>query len=244
VDPSALAESIESQLRAQGNPARAVHEQRYLHSDLTFLGTGVPAVRAVAVKAWRAKPLTRADLHTVVMDLWARRIHECRMAAVELLVAGRAVLLAEDMDLVETLVRDAGTWALVDPLAITVAGSLVERFGSVGVVLDRWSSDEDFWVRRAALLALLGALRRGEGDLPRFLRYADAMLDEREFFIRKAIGWVLRETARKRPAEVLAWLAPRTHRASGVTMREAVKYLPSVEAARLMDAYRRGVPAT
>ena len=52
------------------------------------------------------------------------------------------------------------------------------------------------------------------------------MLEEREFFIRKAIGWVLREAGKRRPDDVAAWLAPRTDRASGVTMREAVKYLP------------------
>ena len=117
------------------------------------------------------------------------------------------------------------------------------RFPVIADVLDRWAADDDFWVRRTALLALLPGLRTGAGDLERFYRYADAMLDEREFFIRKAIGWVLRETGRKRPASVRDWLAPRTGRASGVTMREAVKYLAPDDAERLMAAYRRGEPA-
>jgi len=69
------------------------------------------------------------------------------------------------------------------------------------------------------------------------------MLVEREFFIRKAIGWVLREAGKRRPADVAAWLAPRTHRASGVTMREAVKYLPPEVGERLMAAYRERRPA-
>ena len=58
------------------------------------------------------------------------------------------------------------------------------------------------------------------------------MLEEKEFFIRKAIGWVLREAGKRRPDEVAAWLAPRTGRASGVTMREAVKYLPAADRER------------
>ena len=91
--------------------------------------------------------------------------------------------------------------------------------------LDRWAEDDDFWLRRSALLALLEALRRGGGDFPRFSRYADLMLEEKEFFIRKAIGWVLRDTARKRPDMVYEWLLPRAARASGVTLREAVKPL-------------------
>jgi 3-methyladenine DNA glycosylase AlkD len=69
------------------------------------------------------------------------------------------------------------------------------------------------------------------------------MLDEKEFFIRKAIGWVLREAGRRRPDEVAAWLGPRTHRASGVTMREAVKRLAPADAERLMTAYRERRPA-
>jgi DNA alkylation repair enzyme len=69
------------------------------------------------------------------------------------------------------------------------------------------------------------------------------MLAEREFFIRKAIGWVLRETAKARPEEVDAWLAPRTDRASGVTVREAVKYLPAPRRKALLAAYKAKRPA-
>ncbi len=65
------------------------------------------------------------------------------------------------------------------------------------------------------------------------------MLEEHEFFIRKAIGWTLRETGKKRPELVFAWLLPRAHRASGVTVREAVKYLPEEQRAEILAAARR-----
>jgi 3-methyladenine DNA glycosylase AlkD len=65
------------------------------------------------------------------------------------------------------------------------------------------------------------------------------MLEEREFFIRKAIGWVLREASKRRPDLVYAWIAPRAGRASGVTIREAVKYLPSAQRDEILAAYRR-----
>jgi 3-methyladenine DNA glycosylase AlkD len=70
------------------------------------------------------------------------------------------------------------------------------------------------------------------------------MLDEKELFIRKAIGWILREVSKKQPERVYAFIAPRTARASGVTMREAVKYLPAEQRDTLMAAYknRRGPP--
>jgi 3-methyladenine DNA glycosylase AlkD len=116
----------------------------------------------------------------------------------------------------------------------------VERFPELGGVLDRWVQDDDFWLRRSALLALLVPLRRGDGDFERFARYAEATLDEREFFVRKAIGWVLRETGKKRPDLVYEWLLPRATRASGVTVREAVKYLPDHEREEILRRYRSG----
>jgi 3-methyladenine DNA glycosylase AlkD len=64
------------------------------------------------------------------------------------------------------------------------------------------------------------------------------MLDETEFFIRKAIGWVLRETGKRRPQEVFEWLVPRTARVSGMTIREAVKDLDPDQREDLLNAYR------
>jgi 3-methyladenine DNA glycosylase AlkD len=158
------------------------------------------------------------------------------MVTVELLDIHVEQLPPEASTVIERLLRDSGTWALVDGLSASVMGGLVERFPELGAVLDRWAVDDDFWIRRAALLALLVPLRRGDGDFERFSRYADAMLDEREFFIRKAIGWVLRDTARKRPELVYSWLLPRAARASGVTLREAVKPLSEAQRGAVLAA--------
>lgn len=160
------------------------------------------------------------------------------MAVVELLVMGGDELEAGDVPMLERLLRESRTWALVDPLAANVVGRLDEGVG-IGPDLERWATDPDFWMRRSALLVHLMRLRSGVGNTDRFLRFADVMLDESEFFIRKAIGWGLRELGKKRPEVVEAWLAPRVHRASGVTMREAVKPLDAITAERLMVAYRR-----
>ena len=103
-------------------------------------------------------------------------------------------------------------------------------------VLERWAIDEDFWIRRSALLAHLVPLRQGRGDFDRFSRFADAMLEEKEFFIRKAIGWVLRDTSRKRPDLVYDWILPRAHRTSGVTIREAVKRLSTEQREAVLAA--------
>ncbi|HVE27386.1 MAG TPA: DNA alkylation repair protein [Sporichthya sp.] len=225
-------------LRAAGDPVRAEQERRYLKSTREHAGVTVPGVRRIAKQIG---PLDHDQLIRVVEDLWAGPFYECCAAAVELLELNVGSLGAGDLPLLERLIRESGTWALVDNLAASVVGALVERQPKLNRTLDRWATDPDFWVRRSALLALLGPLRRGGGDFEQFGRYADAMLTEKEFFIRKAIGWVLRDTSRTRPDLVFDWLLPRAGRASGVTTREAVKYLTADQRARIL-ARRSAVP--
>jgi 3-methyladenine DNA glycosylase AlkD len=242
-DPTVIATRLEADLRAVATPERAVSEKAYLKSDLEFLGATVWQTRAVVKATARAASLDHDELLRVVEALWAAPIFERRMAAVMLLELHPRQLGAGDLPFIERLIRDSLTWALVDGLAGDVVATIRTVDPSVESTLDRWATDPDFWVRRSSLLAELRALKAG-ADLGPFLRRADAMLKENEFFIRKAIGWVLREVAKKRPDEVSAWLAPRTGRISGVTIREAVRYLPDPEKTRLMEAYRRHLPAT
>ena len=240
-----LATRIEAELRRLGAPGRAAGAKSYLKSNLVFLGADTAGLRGTVKSLLRDAPeLDRAGLLSLVKELWPRGIFELRAAAVELLMQRGTLLEAADLARVERMLRDGHTWALVDALAVHVAGPLVVRFPRLGTTLDRWAEDADFWVRRASMLALILPIRRGKGDFERFARYADRMLEEREFFIRKAIGWVLRETSRKRPELVEAWLAPRTHRASGVTVREAVRHVPEARREALLAAYRERRPAT
>ena len=235
MDAAAVAAAIEDELRDAGTPERAAGEKAYLKSDLDFLGVTVAQVRTAVRRV--APSLDRAGLLAVVDELWTGPLFDRRLAAAVLLDARADVLQPADLALLERLIRASRTWALVDVLAGDVAGALLVRHPEAADGLDRWAADDDFWVRRSSLLALSRPLKSGL-PLDRFLRYADAMLDEKEFFVRKAIGWVLREEGKRRPDEVVAWLTPRTHRASGVTMREAVKYLPPDDRQSLLAAYR------
>jgi 3-methyladenine DNA glycosylase AlkD len=234
------AAQITATLRAAASPQRAASEQNYLKSTLEFSGTTVPDIRRIVTSWRRAHPdLTNSGLTALSVALWDGPVFECKLAAVILLADRRTLLEPGDAVTIEKLLRTSGTWALVDSLAADVMGSLVQRFPELLATLDRWAIDDDFWIRRSALLSLLVPLRRGEtAHFERFAGYADAMLTEREFFIRKAIGWVLRETGKRRPDLVAAWLEPRAALASGVTMREAVKWLPADQRDALMAAYR------
>ncbi len=182
-DPDAM--QITAELRAAGSAARAASEQNYLKSTLEFSGTAVPATRTI-VTAWRrAHPdLTGSRLTALAAALWDGPVFECKLAAIILLADRRALLGPHDAPLIERFLRTSGTWALVDSVAADVMGSLVERYPELLATLDRWATDDDFWIRRSALLALLGPLRRGDlAQFARFAGYADAMLGEREFFI-------------------------------------------------------------
>jgi 3-methyladenine DNA glycosylase AlkD len=230
--------ALRAELEAAGTRERAAQEKRYLKSDLVHLGVGAPAMRPIVRRF--TKELAALDLREKLAlgrALWDGGIFELRVAGMEILERYKDDLGPRELAFVEALLREAKTWALVDAIAVSIVGHMVEKH-ALGRELDRWSKDPDFWIRRSAMLALLRPLRRGEGDFDRFARYADAMLEEKEFFIRKAIGWILRETSKKRPALVAKWLGPRAHRASGVTMREAVKYLPAADRERLLERYR------
>ena len=164
------------------------------------------------------------------------------MATVELLTLRASLLTPADVPIVERMLRESNTWVLADGLAANVVGSLIDRFDEMGTVLDRWSVDPDFWIRRSVLLALLKGLRRGDGDFDRFTRCADSMLDEKEFFIRKAIGWVLRDTGRRRPDIVYEWLLALAGLASTITVKEAVKPLSADQRAAVLAARATGAP--
>ena len=240
-----VAAGIEDALRRSGDSLRGEGARRYLKIDLECFGCGAAAIRAAVADLLRAEPeLERRRLVALARALWVRPVMDLRAAAMVLLERRADLLAPADLAVLERLIRESGTWALVDGLAVHAVGPLVARHPALERTLDRWVRDDDFWVWRAALLAHLIPLRRGGGDFERFARRADALLDEREFFIRKAIGWVLRETGKKRPELVVAWLGPRLDRAAGLTVREAVRWLPPRDKRALLAGLRTRVVRT
>lgn len=237
------AAALRARLAELGDPERAAGQQAYLKSDLQFVGVRVPDVRR-EVKAVLRGGFTHDQVFAVADELWSRPVHEHRLAAIELLHQSPRLLGAHDLPWIEQHLRDCRTWALVDPLAGWVVGEIVVRDPSAALpVLDRWVRDPDFWIRRSAMLALGRSLARGR-ELPRCFDYADRLLPEKEFFIRKVIGWVLRDLARTHPAEVSAWLRRNMATMNLVTLREPSRRLPdAAELRALYDArVRRNSP--
>lgn len=215
-------------LAAAGSAGRAVNQKAYLKSDLIFLGADMPAVRGVA-KALirRVRAADEASVRPLVVALWGTGVHELRAVAMFVLEANEGMLGARDIPLVARVLRESRSWAYLDWICFKVAAPMLSRVPQMRRTIPRWARDDDFWMRRAALLTLLPGLKDGTVPFSAFEALAVRMLGEREFFIRKALGWALREVSKSNPAPVAAFL--RAHRAdvSGLTMREGAKYLPA-----------------
>lgn len=226
--PAAAGAFFRKRFSTVGTAARATQERAYLKSDLRFYGASVPEIRRASADFARAHPeLTRTELRAIVDGLYASRWHDLRSAAIALLGRYEGLLRESDLPWLVGLVRSSNTWAHVDWLAADIIGGVVERHPASLKRLPAWATDGSLWVRRTALLAQLRVLSRGEGDFDLFARLAAGMLDEREFFIRKAIGWILREVSKRRPDLACRFL--REHRAevSSLTLQEGAKYLPA-----------------
>jgi 3-methyladenine DNA glycosylase AlkD len=235
-----LVEKLEQTLRSVGNGERAVGAKAYLKSDLEFIGVAAKPLRGVARSFLADHPeIDRKTLLGLVQALWQRPVFELKAVAVALLERRKRDLVTKDLVLVEDLLRRSHTWALVDWLCTKVAAPLFERNPAMAAtVLEPWSRDGDFWVRRASMLAQLPALRAGRGDFDLFASFASRMIGEKEFFIRKAIGWVLRDVSKKRPELTYRFLLEHVDEVSGLTYREGSKYL-SEERQEMLSRARR-----
>lgn len=196
---------------AGGCEAGAADAARSRNRPLQYYGSSVGAVRGTVRDALRRySGLTHDEVTALSSELWDVPVYERRLAAVVLLQSRVAVLLNSDLTRIEGFVRTARLRDLVDPLAVDVVGPLMEGLDQqsrsrADAVLDRWVREPDVWLRRAALLAPLPALRRGGGDWNRFSGHARIALAEPAAAepdggaAREAVAIVLAAVAKNRP---------------------------------------------
>lgn len=216
-----LGDSIRHALQESADPVRAAGQQAYMKSSMPFWGVTLPETRRITREAARGIPDPLALLEAAE-DLWdgASRREE-RYAAMALLRLRPLVGDPRALALAERMVRTGRWWDITDELAHVVSESLDRRPDETEALVRRWASDDDLWIRRIAILSQLGRRGRVHPDL-----LADAVavnLADREFFIRKAIGWALRDYARTDPDWVCAFV--RERELSPLSRREALKHV-------------------
>lgn len=218
-----LVDQITMALGPLADPAKAPAMRAYMKDRYPFLGVQTPQRRAAVAAILRdAKLLPVAALLDAARLLWALPEREYQYAALDLLDKYRKKLEPRDVDELLALVRNKSWWDTVDALAVII-GSVVRRHRSEQAVTDACLVHPDLWTRRVAMLHQLGW--RGDTDEARLFAYARTLAPETDFFIRKAIGWALRDYARHAPDAVRAFLAAEGDRLSPLTRREAGKHL-------------------
>lgn len=225
--------AVRAALAAAGDPERAAQQQAYMKSDLPYVGLGAPALRVLLRPLLvEHRSVHRAQWEAAVVELWEDATHREEWYAAIALLRDRTYRDWVDPDLLpllEHLVRTGAWWDVVDEIASHLVGQvLLDHRRAATPTMDAWSVDEEsLWVRRTAMLA---QLRHGaDTDTDLLERVLVANLDDtaygREFFVRKALGWALRQHARTDAAWVRTFVQTHADRLSGLSRREALKPL-------------------
>jgi 3-methyladenine DNA glycosylase AlkD len=225
---------VRADLAAAGDPARAVQQQAYMKSDMPFRGVPMREVRRITKAALTAHPPDdQAVLRNAVTTLWDPALYrEERYAALTVLQVPkhrrwRDLTL---LPLYEHLLLTGRWWDVVDDLATHAVGELLRAEPDpVAPVIRRWAAGDDLWLRRAALVCQVGAKDRTDAGLLADVIEAVAAPPEalsRDFFVRKGIGWALRDYARTDPEWVRGYVGAHRDELSPLSIREATKHLP------------------
>lgn len=218
------------ELTALRDEARAVEMMAYLKTEQPMLGVSEPARRPVFKEMTRRyPPKNGSEYRANVCALWeaGRRpggFREMQYAALWYAEHFEEHHDAAQFPLWRRLVVEGGWWDLVDWLATRLVSPIVRKHRAKSmVVMRRWIEDEDMWVRRAAILCQLG--HKDAADEATLFDFCLKRAEEPEVFIRKAIGWALREHGKSRPESVKAFLLEHKDKLSALSVREAGKYV-------------------
>jgi 3-methyladenine DNA glycosylase AlkD len=220
---------VQSALEAQANPEKAAGMQAYMKTEMPFYGVQKPA-RAQILRDVKQQwaPGTRSEYEELVTALWELDHREEKYLAQAVAVAFRRYIVTESLPLYERFIDEGAWWDFVDETATHLIRPLVLHYPeAVWPVVDTWISHENMWRRRTAIICQIGAKERT--DTQRLFSFCAARAHETEFFIRKAIGWALREHSKTDPAAVAAFVVTHRGELSGLSYREATKHIEAAE---------------
>lgn len=224
----ALVRAIRETLAVAGDPERAVAQQRYMKSQLPFRGITAPELATLLRPLLTGyAPASRARWEAAVRTLWDEATHREERYAALALAKHRTARAWRDpalVPLIEHLVVTGAWWDLVDDVAVHLAGAVLAGHPEeVTPVVRGWATGEDLWLRRTAVICQLG--RRDATDRGLLRHAIESNVDDSSFWLRKAVGWALRDLARTDPDWVVAEVARLGGRLPPLSRREALKHL-------------------
>ncbi|MFC7548604.1 DNA alkylation repair protein [Plantactinospora sp. GCM10030261] len=207
---------------AARDPGRAVAMSAYMRDRFPFLGIAAPAQRQLSreVLAGLSRP-DESALRSVALGCWALPEREYQYFACGYLRRHAVVCGPGFLATARTLVTVKPWWDTVDVLAAHLVGPLVRRHPELVAELDSWIVDADLWLVRTALLHQLAA--KEDTDERRLFGYCVRQAGHPDFFVRKAIGWALREYAKTEPVRVRHFVTANRSRLAPMSVREALK---------------------
>ncbi len=217
-------ERIVAALSARRDAERAAGMSAYMRGQFPFLGVQTTERRALHKAALRGmtEP-SEADLGDFARALYALFEREYQYVAVDHLVQWVDRCGPAFLAVARELITTKSWWDTVDGLAAQVVGPLVLRYPELVPEMDRCVLDSNLWVARTAILHQLKY--KGRTDADRLFRYCELRAGDREFFIRKAIGWALREYSKTDPEAVQRFIAANESVLSGLSKREGMLWI-------------------
>jgi len=218
-------------LQQAGDPVRALAMQAYAKSAMPLHGVPARLFREICKGVF-------AEVQFESAEDWQRQVLEiCRNAGFReeryaaLHLAGdrraRTFQTLSAMKMYEELIVTGAWWDYVDGIASHSVGPILRDYpAAMRRKMLSWSKSEDMWKRRTSILCQLGFKK--ETDLELLYACIEPSLASREFFLRKAIGWALRQYARTDPAEVQRYVRLNRNRLSPLSSREALKNIKTI----------------
>jgi 3-methyladenine DNA glycosylase AlkD len=220
-----IVSDIHQALAAAADPRRAGPMAAYLKTEEPCFGVDAGTRRSIVTAALRRHPITGPRAYQQAIEaLWALPEREHRSGAIDLARACATEIRQPRLPLYRRMIISGAWWDLVDDTAAHLVGRLVDDDPATLLpIMDAWIEDANLWVRRSALICQL--TRRERCDSRRLFRWCRQLMPESDFFIRKAIGWALRQHARCDPQAVAAFCRRHAEKLSPLSLREASKHL-------------------
>lgn len=206
------------------DPAKAPEMAAYTKHHFEYLGCSAGERRLAAKSLTQAAKKLGADqLLSLTTGLWAEPEREFHYVGMDVVRAGAKNLRATDLPRVKGFITATPWWDTVDSLAIHTVGTMVANHQDLVNEMDVWVESTDMWIARSAILHQL--MFKERTDANRLFTYCVMHMESTEFFLRKAIGWALRQYARTDPEAVRSFVAEHEGSLSGLSKREALKHL-------------------
>ena len=215
-------DGIFESLLALRDEARAPQMSAYMRNQFPFLGIST-GPRKAAYKKFLATAKKDKNVDFDFVDLcFERDEREFQYAGIDYLLAIQNLLSPEDLPKLKQYIQTKSWWDTVDGLD-GVVGSIVQRYPECKPILLEWSVEDNIWLRRVAIDHQLGFKEKTDTSL--LAEIIKNNLNQKEFFINKAIGWSLRDFSKTNPDWVRAFLSAHEDGLSNLSIREGSKYV-------------------